>query len=103
MFSNMEKKKWDVVLLAHILIILWALLFFPSLLLHDGGKIAGALAGGNLAGLFISIPLAVISLIARAKKRFSEKASGAVLVLSILCICVGIAAWTFAVMVILTP
>ena len=50
----MEKKKWDVVLLAHILIILWALLFFPSLLLHDGGKIAGALAGGNLAGLFIS-------------------------------------------------
>ncbi len=99
----MEKKKWDVVLIVHILIILWALIFFSSLFLSDSGKMAGTLAPGNIAGLFISIPLAVISLAARAKKRFSEKASGAVLVLSILCICVGVATWTFAVMVMLMP
>ena len=47
----MEKKKWDVVLIVHILIILWALIFFSSLFLSDSGKMAGTLAPGNIAGI----------------------------------------------------
>ena len=91
-----RKKKWDWLLILHALIILWALLFVYSVNFRtDGGKMASILAIGNFFGLFISIPLAVISLIARAKKKFSEKLSIPVILLSLLNICVGVADWIF--------
>ncbi|MBO7658854.1 MAG: hypothetical protein J6T65_06025 [Clostridia bacterium] len=101
---KMRKNKWDLLLILHVLIILWAVLFTLILIFggNSDGKLVASLAWGNFAGLFVSIPLAFISLIARANKRFSEKASGAVLVLSILCICVGVATWYFALTIMLT-
>lgn len=96
----MRRKKWDWLLIVHALIILWALLFVYSLFFRiDGGKLAAMLAPGNFVGLFISIPLAIISLIGRAKKRFSERCSIPIVLFSILNICVGIADWIFFVMV----
>ena len=95
----MKKKSWDWLLILHILLILWALLFFSSLDLADGGRLAGSLAWGNLAGLFLSIPLAVVSLIGRAKRRFSQKACVAVIPLSVLTFLVGAATWAFFLMV----
>ena len=99
----MEKRKLDWLLILHFMILLWAILFFYSLHLLDRGQLAGMLAPGIFAGLFLSIPLAVFSLIAKVKNRFSEKLSVPVTVLSILNIGVGIAAWTFAIMVFLKP
>ena len=99
-----SQKKWDWLLILHILIILWAVLFVFSLFYStDGGRMAGMLAPGNFAGLFISIPLAIISLIARAKKRFSENCSIPIVVLSIVNICVGVADWIFFVMIMRMP
>ena len=90
----MRQKKWDWLLIVHTLILLWALLFVYSLFFRtDGGKLAGMLAPGHFVGLFICIPLAIISLIARRKKRFSEKISILISLLSIFNICVGIADW----------
>lgn len=91
----MKKKSWDWLLILHILLILWALLFFSSLDLADGGRLAGSLAWGNLAGLFLSIPLAVVSLIGRAKGRFSQKGSILVVPLSILTFLAGAVTWAF--------
>ena len=91
----MKKRSWDWLLILHVLLILWAFLFFPSLSLADGGKLAASFAWGNPAGLFLSIPLAVVSLIGRAKGRFSPKASAAVLPLSVLTFLVGAATWAF--------
>ena len=99
----MKKKSWDWLLILHILLILWALLFFSSLDLADGGRLAGSLAWGNLAGLFLSIPLAVVSLIGRAKRRFSQKACVAVIPLSVLTFLVGAATWAFFLMVLRMP
>ncbi len=91
----MKKRTWDWLLILHVLLILWALLFFSSLNLADGGRLAGSLAWGNPAGLFLSIPLAVVSLIGRAKGRFGQKASLAVLPLSVLTFLVGAVTWAF--------
>ena len=91
----MKKRPWDWLLILHVLLILWALLFFPSLDRADGGRLAASLAWGNLAGLFLSIPLAVVSLIGRAKGRFSQKVSVAILPLSVLTFLVGAATWAF--------
>ncbi len=100
----MSQKKWDWLLILHILIILWAILFVFSLFYStDGGRMAGMLVPGNFAGLFISIPLAIISFIARVKKRFSENCSIPIVVLSIMNICVGIADWIFFVMIMRMP
>ena len=90
-----KTRKWDWILGIQVLIVLWALLFFPSLFCAGGVKMTGYLAWGNLLGVFVSIPLAVFSLIARAKKRFSENASAFILAFSVLNICVGIISWSF--------
>ena len=89
----MKKRTWDWLLILHVLLILWALLFFPSLDRADGGRLAASLAWGNLAGLFLSIPLSIVSLIGRAKGRFSQKVSVAILPLSVLTFLVGAATW----------
>ena len=100
----MPRKRLDWLLLVHVLIIVWALLFGCSLLfVPDGGKLAKMLAPGNLVAVFISIPLAVFSLMARAKQRFSEICSTPILVLSIVSICIGIAGWIFLIMIMRMP
>ena len=99
----MKKRSWDWLLIPLILIPLWAILFTYSLYFADGTKIGmtlfGILAWGNLAGLFLAIPLSVVCLIARAKGRFSKKASAAVVPLSFLNILVGIANWIFCILI----
>ena len=99
----MHERKWDWLLIPHILIVLWALLFVCAGLIPGGGRMAGALAPGNIAGLFVCIPLAVVSLIARARGRFGEKASVPILVLSVLNICIGAAVWVFFIMLLRSP
>ena len=103
----MKTRCWDWLLIPLILIPLWAILFVSILEFADGTKIGvtliGGLAWGNIAGLFLSIPLSAVSLIAKAKGRFSEKASAAVLPLSILNILVGIADWVFCILVMRMP
>ena len=91
----MKKHTWDWLLILQVLLILWALLFFPSLDRADGGRLAAFLAWGNPAGLLLSIPLSIVCLIGRAKGRFSQKASVAVLPLSVLTFLVGAVTWAF--------
>lgn len=100
----MRRERWDRLLIVHVLIIVWAFLFVGSLVFEtDGGKLAGMLASGNIVAIFISIPLAIISLMARAKQRFSEICSTPILVLSIVSICIGIAGWIFLIMIMRMP
>lgn len=93
--SEMHRHKWDRLLIPNIAIIVWAALFLCCLFIPDGGILAAIFAPGHVAWLFISIPLATVSLIARAKKQFSKKISVPILVFSILNICIGIADWFF--------
>jgi len=81
----MKKHTWDWLLILHVLLILWALLYFLTLF--------QALSWGIVAGLFLSIPLSIVSLIGRAKGRFSPKASILVVPLSALTFLAGAATW----------
>ena len=73
----MKKRTWDWLLVLHILLILWALLFFSSLDLADGGRLDGSFAGlGILAGLFLCIPLAIASL---TKRQGGDSAKSSIL------------------------
>ena len=91
----MKKHTWDWLLILQVLLILWALLFFSSLFLPGSGRFSGFLAWGNPAGLFLSIPLSIVSLMGRAKGRFSQKASVAVIPLSVLTFLAGAVTWAF--------
>ena len=82
----MKKRSWDWLLILHVLLILWALLYFLTLFLAP-------LSWGILAGLFLGIPLSIVSLIGRAKGRFSQQASILVVPLSILTFLAGAATW----------
>ena len=82
----MKKHTWDWLLILHVLFILWALLYFLTL-------ISAPHAWGILAGLFLGIPLSIVSLIGRAKGRFSQQASILVVPLSILTFLAGAATW----------
>ena len=81
----MKKRSWDWLLIPHVLLILWALVYFLTLF--------QALSWGILAGLFLSIPLSIVSLIGRAKGRFSQQASILVVPLSVLTFLAGAATW----------
>lgn len=91
----MFKRKWDWLLIPHVLIVLWAILFNLFCFVYEEGEIAELLAPGIIAGLFVSIPLAIVSLIARSKKRFGDKCSVPILALSIANLFVGIQSWLF--------
>ena len=95
----MKKRSWDWLLIPLILIPLWAILIVSILYFADGTKIGMTLIGILASGLFLAIPLSVVCLIARAKGRFSKKASAAVVPLSILNILVGIANWVFCILI----
>ena len=84
----MKKRTWDWLLILHVLLILWALLYFLTLF-------PDSLSWGILAGLFLSIPLSIVSLMGRAKGRFSQKSSVAVIPLSVLTFLVGAVTWAF--------
>ena len=81
----MKKRSWDWLLILHVLLILWALLYFLTLF--------QTLSWGIVAGLFLSIPLSIVSLIGRAKGHFSPKASILVVPLSVLTFLAGAATW----------
>ena len=82
----MKKRSWDWLLILQVLLILWALLYFLTLF-------PDSLSWGILAGLFLSIPLSIVSLIGRAKRRFSQQASILVVPLSVLTFLAGAATW----------
>ncbi len=84
----MKKRTWDWLLILHVLLILWALLYFLTLF-------PTPLSWGIWAGLFLCIPLSIVSLIGRTKGRFSQKASVAVIPLSVLTFLVGAVTWAF--------
>ncbi len=84
----MKKKSWDWLLILHILLILWALLYYLTLF-------PDFLSWGIPAGLLLCIPLSIASLIGRAKGRFSQKASILVVPLSILTFLAGAVTWAF--------
>lgn len=94
----MKTKKWDFLVYIHGALLLWFVLFVVSLFIPDGGHTAGALAIGNALFLFANIPLAVFSLILKAKDRFSIEYESPIVVLSILNTIVGILVWLFGVM-----
>ena len=96
----MNHKKWDLLFIPHTILLLWAILFLGSLHLSDGGKTAGILATGNYFFLFVNIPFSIFSIILKAKGCFSKKWGIYILVFSILNILVGIAGWSFAVLLV---
>ena len=99
----MRDKNWNFLVYVHGALLLWAVLFIVSLFIPDGGKTASVLAIGNALFLFVNIPLAVFSLILKAKDCFSIDHEGPTVVLSIANIIVGVLAWLFVVMLLQSP
>lgn len=91
----MQNKKEQILMYLHSVLLFWFLLFVGSFFLPDGGKAAGVLAMGNAVFLFANIPFSLVTLVLKAKGQFSGKYNRAVAILSVLNICVGIAAWLF--------
>lgn len=99
----MKKRKYNWLLIMQGTIIVWAIPFLFSFLIIESDKPADALAIGNVAGLFISIPLAIISFAARANGRISDQYAGVALVFSVLNILIGIADWLYVIMLMRMP
>lgn len=99
----MKIKNWNFLAYIHSGLLLWALLFLVSLLIPDGGKIAGVLAIGNVLLLFVNIPLGVFSLILKAKDHFSMDYEKPVCILSIINIIIGVVAWISVAMLMQMP
>lgn len=99
----MKNKNWSFLVYVHAGLLLWALLFLVSIFVPGGGKIVSVLAIGNALFLFVNIPLAVFSFVLKAKGYFDVQYKSFVVVLSILNLIVGIAAWLFVIFLLQTP
>lgn len=99
----MKNRKWNFMVYVHAGLLLWAFLFLCSLCIPDGGITASILASGNFFFLFLNIPLAVFSFVLKAKACFDLRYEGIAVVLSILNIIVGIAAWLFVALLLQMP
>ena len=91
----MKTRKLDFLVYVHGALLLWATLFVLSLFMSDGGKTASRLALGNLLFLFVNIPLSIMCLIFSRKNRFDAHYKVPAIVLSMINMFVGIAAWIF--------
>ena len=99
----MKNKKWDFIVYPHIVLLLWALLFFGSIFIFDSGTVASVFALGTPLFLFFNIPFSVVSLVLKEKGYFSKRYGRSIVVLSILNIIVEIAAWYFAILLLQKP
>ena len=101
--AKMKNRNWNFLVYVHGSLLLWALLLALSLSVPDGGKTAGVLAAGNALILFVNIPLAVFSFVLKAKGRFDLQYERFAIVLSILNLIIGIAAWLFVLLLLKMP
>ena len=95
--------KCKTILYLNGFLLAWALLFLGSICLDGSGKIAGLLAVGNILFLFANIPLAIVCLFLKKKGCFGKRYGIPAVVLSLLNMAVGIAAWLFVVALFLKP
>lgn len=97
----MKRKNFDFFLYLHAFFFLWFTVFFIAL--FGSGKLAGILALGNFLFLFVNIPFSVLTVVLIIKQNFSKKFNIPILVLAILNFLVGIAAWTFIIILSQSP
>ena len=97
----MKTKHLDFLVYVHGALCLWFVLFAGSLFIRDGGKIAGALAIGNVLFLLANIPLGIFSLI--VKNRFSTNYRMPIVILSIINMVISVAVWIFLIMLLQMP
>ena len=85
----------------HMGLAAWAVLFLVSLSVKDGGAAAGFLGTGNIAFLFVNIPLSVITLILVKKGRIGRRCMALSVVLAVTNMLIGAAAWMILVLFLL--
>ena len=104
----MKTKKFNFLLYVHAALVLYAVLFAGYVLLDNTLarwlflKIPYLLMIGNISLLFGGVPFSIVTLVMRTKNKFDRKYSIPVLVLSIINILISIAAWTVAILFVLT-
>ncbi len=91
----MQKRNLDWLIVPHVVLFAWASLFCISLACNNG-PLSDLLSIGNIVFLLVNIPLGVFSLICGIKKHVGKRISVALMILSILNILYGIAAWFFS-------
>ena len=97
----MKRKNCDFFLYIHAFFFLWFAAFFLSI--FGSGKLAGMLAPGFILFLFVNIPFSVLTIVLKIKQIFSKQFKIPILVLAILNFLVGIAAWTFVIILSQSP
>lgn len=97
-----EHKNADFIIYIHSFLFLWAVAFLACLQFYQLRNALSVIAFGNIAFLFFNIPFSVISFVLKIKGFISIKYAKSLVVLSIVNILVGIAAWIFVAIVLRT-
>ena len=107
MVKGTNRKKADFLLFIHIVLAIWAVLFCLYMCVVDTAWLIGfpgrdlllkILATFNFFGVFVNIPLSVVTLVLKAKGRISKRFGTPVVLLAVFNMAIGIAVWVFVVM-----
>ena len=99
----MKNKNMNFFVYLHGILLLWAVLFLICLSIPALRGMLDFLGWGNLLFLFVNIPFSLVSLVLKAKGRFSRKYGIPIVVLSLLNTVVGIMVWWFVVLLFQMP
>ena len=96
-----KKTNGQTLFILSSILFLWAFLFIFGLFIH--AQILYFLAVGQVFFLLLNIPLGIVSLVRILKKRIDDRLRWPLAVLSVMNILIGLADWTFLVLLVHKP
>lgn len=91
-----KKTNGQTLFILSSILFLWAFLFIFGLFIH--AQILYFLAVGQVFFLLLNIPLGIVSLVRILKKRIDDRLRRPLAVISVMNILIGLADWTFLVL-----
>lgn len=96
-----KKTNGQTLFILSSILFLWAFLFIFGLFIH--AQILYFLAVGQVFFLLLNIPLGIVSLVRILKKRIDDRLRWPFAVISVMNILIGLADWTFLVLLVHKP
>ena len=96
-----KKTNGQTLFILSSILFLWAFLFIFVLIIH--AEILYFLAVGQVFFFLLNIPLGIVSLVRIIKKRIDDRLRRSLAVLSVMNILIGLADWTFLVLLVHKP
>ncbi|MBR4864092.1 MAG: hypothetical protein IKU07_05895 [Oscillospiraceae bacterium] len=99
----MKNRNWNFLVYVHSVLLLWVILFCCCVIVPVPAAFGWFMGIGMCLFLFVNIPLGVFSFILKAKLCFDIDYEGPISVLAVTNMLVGVAAWFFYIMLLLSP